>query len=831
MTEEEPREGREVNPSEGDYGVGDIKVLKGLEAVRKRPGMYIGDVHDGSGLHHLVYEVVDNSIDEAIAGYCDRVRVVIRLDNSVTVEDNGRGIPTGEHETEKRPTTEVVMTMLHAGGKFDHNAYKVSGGLHGVGVSVVNALSEYLELEVRREGKIHRQRFEYGNPVTGLEILGDTEERGTRITFKPDPAVFSDTVYNFEQIATRLRQLAFLNRGLVIELEDEREKKSRAFDFPGGISSFVEYLNRSQTLVHNEPIFIYSKKEDVIVEVALAYNDGYNESLHCFTNNIHNRDGGTHLTGFRAALTRTIKDYARNELHKRKGPATLNKGKEKKKNGGENISGDDVREGLTAVISVKMHDPSFNSQTKEKLNSSEVRGIVEQAVNEKLGAYFEENPADAGAIVGKCIDAARGREAARKAREATRKKGAGGGLPGKLADCQEKDPTLCELFLVEGESAGGSAKSGRDKKYQAILPLKGKILNVEKVREEKMLESKEIISMIRALGTGIGKDEFDIEKIRYGKIIIMTDADVDGSHIRTLLLTFFYRYMRPLIDRGHLYLAQPPLFGARRGEKGKATYLLDEPSLDNFLIDRGSKDLSLFTSDGRAVDGEEMKTLIRQTIRFGNLLAKMERRHKDPRVVGAFVLSDNFTPANLADETLMEQKTETLLRHLTRHYPAALPVVPYLIKDPDDGSYILKIVSHYKNGRYESVLDKEFFGMPEYYELEDLAKRFSSLGEPPYTLREKESESQIGGVERLRDHVMARGKRGLIIQRYKGLGEMNPDQLMDTTMDPEARSLLQVRIEDAIEADGIFSTLMGDQVEPRREFIQNHALEVTDLDI
>ncbi len=820
-------------PAKGvsEYTEASIKVLEDIEAVRTRPGMYIGDPDDGSGLHHMIYEVVDNSVDEAIGGYCDRIEVAIHSDNSVTVDDNGRGIPVGPHPERKIPTCEVVMTVLHAGGKFDHNSYKVSGGLHGVGVSVVNFLSEALTLEIKRGGKVYRQKFARGATAGKLEEIGVTEKTGTRVTFKPDPQIFKNTDFSYETVAQRLRQLAFLNQGLTIKFTDERKGKEAEFNYPGGLRSFVEHLNKGRVMVHGEVISCSSEREGITVDIAMAYNDAYNENIFCFTNNVFNRDGGAHLTGFKKALTRTISAYAQ-----KMGLA------EKLK---VDLQGDDVREGLVLVLSVKMPDPKFSSQTKDKLVSSEITGIVESVTNERLTEYLEQHPADAKRVVGKCLEAAIAREAARKARELTRRKGAldVASLPGKLADCQERDPKLCEVYLVEGESAGGSAKQGRDRVTQAILPLKGKILNVEKARFDKMLSSEEIGTMITALGTGIGGDEFDPAKLRYHKIILMTDADVDGSHIRTLLLTFLYRHMTALVEKGHVYIAQPPLYRVKKGKTER--YLQNDTELEDFLLDLG---LEGYRLEGRGqgqkkpepLAGAQLKRLVRATSAFGAVLERLERRHLDPRVIQAFVAVTEHVGAVDPDTFKDEEKAARVLsevaRYLKRVYPEAEPIDPYLPLDKEHGLYSFEIVSQYKNTRYKSVLDQEFFSLPDYRQLHDLQKELGKAGEGPFALRhegpaERHGEREFRTLLEVKNVLLSEAQKGFTITRYKGLGEMNPEQLWETTMNPENRRLLQVTIQDAVAADQIFSILMGDQVEPRKEFITQHALEVKELDI
>ena len=788
-----------------DYGADKIKVLEGLAAVRKRPAMYIGSTAS-QGLHHLVYEIVDNSIDEALAGYCDEVNVTIHIDGSVTVVDNGRGIPTDMHPTEGRSAAEVVLTVLHAGGKFDNTSYKVSGGLHGVGVSVVNALSKKLELEIRRDGKLWRQSYACGDPLAPLEMVGETRKRGTKVTFLPDDTIFETTEFSFDVLSQRLRELAFLNAGVRITIADEREEgKHHDFHYEGGIISFVEYLNRNKNGLHPKPIYFRGEKGGVDIEVALQYNDSYDEKVFTFANNINTHEGGTHLVGFRAALTRTMNTYAAaNDLLKKEKVA---------------ISGDDLREGLTAVISVKIPQPQFEGQTKTKLGNSEVKGYVESLMNEKLAVYLEENPQIAKRVLEKSIDAARAREAARKARELTRRKGALdiSSLPGKLADCQEKDPALCELYLVEGDSAGGSAKQGRDRKFQAILPLKGKILNVEKARFDKMLSSQEIGTLITALGTGIGKDDFDVAKLRYHRIIVMTDADVDGSHILTLLLTFFFRQMTALVERGHLYIAQPPLYKIKRGKKEQ--YLRNEPALQNYLLEEGTDGMTLFLENGeKSYAGKQIIPLLKQLVEFRTLLDKVVNKGINEELV----------------RVVLRLGVKSDLEDLEG-------LVPYLANLPDvyeggessvmpDGRIIIRL------GNLRVAIDQHTLDILMSYEYGLLRESHRKVREQFGTGRAvassegKELFATTVGLELLA-FFMETAKKGLYIQRYKGLGEMNPEQLWETTMEPANRTLLQVKIEDAVEADATFTVLMGDQVEPRREFIEQNALNVSNLDI
>jgi len=799
----------------GAYDEGAIKVLRGLDAVRKRPGMYIGDTDDGTGLHHMVFEVVDNSVDEALAGFCDRVDVTIRFDGTVTIEDNGRGIPVGMHPEEKMPAAELIMTTLHAGGKFDHSSYKVSGGLHGVGVSVVNALSEWLKLEIRRDGGVWRQEYARGKVVGPLTRVGDTDRTGTRIRFKPDPEVFTSTEFSFDVLAHRLRELSFLNSGVRIVVTDERSEKRQEFFSEGGIASFVEYLNRNKTGVHEDVVHFTDEKEGIIVEIGLQWNDSFQELVYCYTNNIFNRDGGTHLTGFRTALTRTINSYAQSNV-KAAQKATL--------------TGDDLREGMTAVLSIKHPDPKFNSQVKEKLVSSEVKGVVETVVNDRLGVYLEEHPRSARSIVEKAVMASRAREAARKAREMVQRKGAldSSSLPGKLADCQERDPTRAELYIVEGDSAGGSAKQGRDRRFQAILPLRGKILNVEKARFDKMLGSQEIATLITALGCGIGKDHFDINKLRYHSIILMTDADVDGSHIRTLLLTFFYRQMQEIVDRGHLFIAQPPLFKVRKGKK--EIYLKNESAFDEFVIRSGTEELSLLTADGAEISGPKLRELAFKSIRYHKVFAKLERRG-DPRVIEAIVHQRGLTLETLSSDDEVAAELQNTQRFLEQSYPEVLPLKFTLETDEEEEAARVICETTVKSAPVLTVIDAGLLGSPEVKELRALQQVFADYGEAPYLLQGNGEAQELSRLEQVSELVERLGRKGLSIQRYKGLGEMNPEQLWETTMNPETRTLLQVKVDDPMEADDIFTVLMGDQVEKRREYITENALTVRNLDI
>jgi DNA gyrase subunit B len=799
-----------------DYNEESIQVLKGLEAVRKRPGMYIGDTDDGTGLHHMVYEVVDNAVDEALAGYCDRVDVTIHFDGSVSVDDNGRGIPVGEHPTEKRPTAEVVMTMLHAGGKFNHSNYKVSGGLHGVGVSVVNALSEWLKLEIKRDGKTFYQEYRRGDPVTKMTAIGVSERTGTKVTFKPDGEIFKGTEYSFEILSQRLRELSYLNRGLTITIRDERSDKSHEFKFEGGIIEFVAGLNESKTAIHDKPISVMGEVDGTQVDIALQWNDSYQEAIFCFTNNIKNKDGGTHLTGFRAALTRTVNAYAQ-------GAGLLKDLK-------AGLGGDDISEGLTAILSVKHPDPKFSNQPKDKLVSSEVKGIVERVVNERLGRFLEEHPREAKQIIEKAVLAARARDAARKAREMVQRKGAldSSSLPGKLADCQERDPALAELYIVEGDSAGGSAKQGRNRKDQAILPLRGKILNVEKARLEKMLSSQEIVTLITALGCGVEKEK-EIDKIRYHRIIIMTDADVDGSHIRTLLLTFFYRHFPEIVDRGYLYIAQPPLYRVKKGKK--ELYLKNEGALDEFLLESAAENLKLRTAaSGEPLAGEALRQMTRLATKYKRLLAVMDRRC-DSRIVDAIVKAARLSKTDLRDQMVVAKALTRLQEYFDAYAPELSDAVLKVAPDSEHGGFKIVAPARAAGVRKATEIDFEFMDSPEFADLVALHEQLATLGAPPYVLENGNELIEFRRLEELAERVNELGKKGLAIQRYKGLGEMNPEQLWETTMDPTRRTLLQVRVQDAFEADRLFSTLMGDLVEPRRAFIERNALNVRNLDV
>ena len=792
-------------PRETAYGADQIKVLEGLEAVRKRPAMYIGSTGI-DGLHHLVYEVVDNSIDEALAGYCTEVHVSIHTDGSVTVTDNGRGIPTEIMPKEGRPAAEIVLTKLHAGGKFDNDAYKVSGGLHGVGVSVVNALSEWLKLEIWRGGKVWNQSYERGTPIGDLRSVAQTDKRGTRVNFKPDTRIFETTEFIFETLSQRLRELAFLNKGLLITIEDERTEKRHDFHYTGGIVSFVEHLNKNKTPLHEKVVYFQGVKEGIDLEIALQYNDGYQEQICTFANNINTHEGGTHLIGFKAALTRTLNNYA----------VSNNLFKELK----DNLSGDDVREGLVSVISVKLPQPQFEGQTKTKLGNSEVKGLVEAMVNDGLGKFLEESPSLAKRIIGKAVEAARAREAARRARELVRRKGAldSMSLPGKLADCQERSPELSEIFIVEGDSAGGSAKQGRDRRTQAILPIKGKILNVEKARYDKMLTHTEIVAMITALGTGIGADDFDVTKLRYHKIIIMTDADVDGSHIRTLLLTFFYRQMIELIERGHVYIAQPPLFRVKKGKSEQ--YIKDERHMSQFLLGKATEGLTVQTASGQTLTGRELASFVEKLIELNVLFSKVNRHLQDSRVL-EYLLSINAAAKGFLAEGANVEALVTKLQ--------SFGYKPEVSADPEHGE---QKMTYREGSQTPRAIGHLLLSGGEYQRLTGLHKALRERDQAPFIVRtENQSESKLENRQKLIDHLMELGKKDLQISRYKGLGEMNPEQLWETTMDPDKRTLLQVHINDKVFTDDIFTILMGDAVEPRRQFIEENALEVKNLDI
>ncbi len=797
------------------YGADKIKVLEGLDAVRKRPGMYIGDTAE-RGLHHLVFEVVDNSIDEAMAGHCTNISVVIHLDGAVTVDDDGRGIPVDMH-SEGMSAAEVVLTKLHAGGKFDTGAYKVSGGLHGVGVSVVNALSEDLTVEIKREKRVYTQRYHRGTPEAPLAEVGTTDLRGTKVTFKPDHEIFESTDFSFDILSQRLRELAFLNRGVRIMIEDQRTDKRHEFLYRGGIAEFVQHLNRTKTPIHPTVIALTGERDDLAIEAALQWNEGYAETVFSFANNISTIEGGTHLSGFKAALTRTVNAYA--TAH----------GMVK---GGEGLQGEDAREGLTAIISVKLAHPQFEGQTKTKLGNSEVKGFVEALVNEKLGEYLEEHPSDAKIIVAKALDAARVREATRKAKDLARRKGAldSASLPGKLADCQERDPALAELYIVEGDSAGGSAKQGRDRRNQAILPLRGKILNVEKARFDKMLSSQEIRVLITALGTSVGKEDKDISKLRYHTVIIMTDADVDGSHIRTLLLTLFYRQFHELIERGHIFIAQPPLYRVKRAKAER--YLKDEAALEDYLLDLGTQDVHLqSTAGGPAFTGEALKRVIKQQLRCDRVLDVIARQRKQREIVAALARDERMSRAVLGDETVLRQITDAVRERLTAEAPLLLPLSFDLEPDSEHGGWTIIARARTNGSQQKTVVDSAFCGTPEFEELRRLMAELRAVGAPPFTITAGSKATSAAALGAAVADILAQARKGVDVQRYKGLGEMNPEQLWETTMNPETRTLLQVRVEDAYEADEIFSTLMGDEVEPRRRFIEENALSVKNLDI